>query len=378
MSVDEHFPGKVGLQQRVLPAYRAPFFEVLAEACVGGLSVWAGQPRPEEAIVSAAGLEKAQYAPAQNRHFLHPGHPLYACWQPGLLDWLAAWQPQVLVVEANPRYRSTPAAVRWMQRQGRPVIGWGLGAPPAGGPLAGWRQRSRAQFLGQFQALIAYSQRGAEQYRAVRGAPERVFVAQNAVARRPTEPPPTRPPGFEGRPSVLFVGRLQARKRLDNLLQACAGLPGTLQPRLVIVGDGPERPALQALARTVYPAAEFPGAHTGAALTPFLAAADLFVLPGTGGLAVQQAMAAGLPVIVAEGDGTQGDLVRPGNGWLVPPDDGPALQAALQTALADAGRLRQLGAESYRIVAQEVNLEAMVQVFVQAFQAVVQSQGGVR
>ena len=45
--------------------------------------------------------------------------------------------------------------------------------------------------------------------------------------------------------------------------------------------------------------------------TAHFAGADLFVLPGTGGLAVQEAMSYALPVIVAKGDGTQEDLVRP-------------------------------------------------------------------
>ena len=39
------FPGRLGLQQRVLPAYRAPFFDLLAGACQGGLSVFAGEAR---------------------------------------------------------------------------------------------------------------------------------------------------------------------------------------------------------------------------------------------------------------------------------------------------------------------------------------------
>jgi glycosyltransferase involved in cell wall biosynthesis len=73
-----------------------------------------------------------------------------------------------------------------------------------------------------------------------------------------------------------------------------------------------------------------------------------------------------LPVIVAQGDGTQEDLVRPANGWLVPPADQAALTAALDTALAEPARLRQMGTESYRIVREEINLENMVEVFVQA------------
>ena len=142
------------------------------------------------------------------------------------------------------------------------------------------------------------------------------------------------------------------------------------RPRLVVVGDGPTRDGLQALAQQVYPSAEFPGERTGADLEPYFASADLFVLPGTGGLAVQQAMAHGLPVIAAEGDGTLDALIHPANGWRVPPADLSALAEALHTALADIPRLRRMGAESYRIVAEEVNLETMVEAFLQALTAI--------
>jgi hypothetical protein len=71
-------------------------------------------------------------------------------------------------------------------------------------------------------------------------------------------------------------------------------------------------------------------------------------------------------VIAAEADGTQVDLVRPANGWQVPPNDQPALQHALADALGDISKLRAMGAESYRIVAEEVNINQMVAVFIQA------------
>jgi len=44
------FPGRVGIQQRVLPTYRVPFFDRLAAECAGGLEVFAGEPRAEEGI----------------------------------------------------------------------------------------------------------------------------------------------------------------------------------------------------------------------------------------------------------------------------------------------------------------------------------------
>jgi glycosyltransferase involved in cell wall biosynthesis len=340
------------------------------------LGVFAGQPLSEENIPQAEGLKAAQYAPAVNRHFLRPDSPLYQCWQGGFVAWLEAWQPEVLIVEANPRYLSTPGAVRWMHRRGRAVIGWGLGAPPRkytsalSGKLAGLRQRQRAKFLASFDGMIAYSRRGAQEYRQMGFPAERAFVAPNAASPRPGKPVPMRPPVFEGRPKVLFVGRLQERKRVDNLLRACAALPEALQPEVWVVGDGPGREALMSLAQQIYPRAKFPGSRYGAELEIYFAAADLFVLPGTGGLAVQQAMAYGLPVIVAQGDGTQEDLVRAGNGWRVHGDDLRELRETLQMALSDPRRLRRMGEESYRITAEEVNLEKMVQVFVQALLSV--------
>jgi glycosyltransferase involved in cell wall biosynthesis len=165
----------------------------------------------------------------------------------------------------------------------------------------------------------------------------------------------------------LFVGRLQARKRVDALLRACAEIQNI---HLIIVGDGPERGALEALAKEIYPEARFVGARHGAELKAYFAEADLFVLPGTGGLAVQEAMGHGLPVIVAQGDGTQDDLVREQNGWQVPPDDYEALLTTMKNALTDAARLQTMGRESYRIVKEEINIERMAETFVKALNSI--------
>ena len=82
-------------------------------------------------------------------------------------------------------------------------------------------------------------------------------------------------------------------------------------------------------------------------------------------------MSHGLPVIVAQGDGTQDDLVRAGNGWQIPPDDFDALLATLQDALSNPARLRAMGAEAHRIVNEEINLEKMVETFVRALNEII-------
>jgi len=348
------FHGRLAIQQRVLPSYRAPFFDLLASLCDGGMSLFTGLPRPVEGIATASQLQIAGYQIGQNVHLFNG--PLYLCYQRGLIDWLQNWNPDALIMEANPRYLSTPSAIRWMHRRGRPVIGWGLGAGSGG--------RMWSTFIHQFDAMIAYSQRGADEYVALGFPHDKVFVAYNSVSASPSINLPSRPSTFNLRPSILFIGRLQARKRLNFLFRACAQLDSN--PRLVIVGDGPERETLQSLAKEIYPSAEFIGARHGAELTPYFAEADLFVLPGTGGLAVQEAMSYGLPVIVAQGDGTQDDLVRKGNGWQIPPDNFDALLSTMKDALSDAARLRRMGEESYRIVKEDINIETMAETFVQA------------
>ena len=351
----KRFPGRLAMQQRVLPNYRVPFFDLLASACDNGMSLFTGLPRLQEGITTTNQLQVANYQAGKNIHLLNGN--AYLCYQMGLIPWLQRWNPDALIVEANPRYLSTPSAVRWMHQRKRPVIGWGLGSPP----VSGFRKQRRVSFINQFDAMLSYSQRGADEYATLGFPREKIFVAHNSVSAPPSFIPDHRSLTID-RFTILFVGRLQARKRVDSLLRACAQLEE--RPRLVIAGDGPECEKLLALAKEIYPSAEFIGARHGAELKPYFMEADLFVLPGTGGLAIQEAMSYGLPVIVAQGDGTQDDLVRAENGWQVPPDDFEALIAVMKDALSDVARLRRMGEESYRIVKEEINIEKMVDTFV--------------
>lgn len=353
----------------MLPSYRVPFFDALAAECANELSVFAGDPRKGEGIDSGARPVVAKLFKGRNIH-LFDGL-FYACWQAGLMNWLREWQPEVLIMEANPRYLSSGAAIEWMKRRGGKVIGWGLGSPKPAGRFASIRMKLRRRFVKKFDALLTYSMQGAEEYISLGFSRERIFPAPNAVAASPKHRFPKRSLSYaDGRPTILFVGRLQARKRVDALIRACAGLQKTLSPELRIVGDGPLLTDLKSLAALTYPAARFFGAQHGADLERHYHEADLFVLPGTGGLAVQEAMSYGLPVMVGVADGTQVDLVRKENGWMLKDDTVEGLAGALQNALGDPKRLRAMGAESYRIVSEEINLEAMVEAFARAIRVV--------
>lgn len=356
------YVGKVGLQQRVLPEYRAAFLDLLAGKVNGGLKVIAGDPRPIEQIRTVKSLDFASLKHASNRHFL--SGQFYLCFQLGLIDWVREADPDLLVLEANPRYPFNLLAQGWMHRRGRPVIGWGLGVPWGGDPVS---RLWRGVYLKAFDGLIAYSRKGAYQYQKMGFPAEKVFVALNAVYPAPRDLP-ERTVAQDGPARVIFVGRLQTRKRVDLLLEACAKLE--TQPELIIVGEGPERARLTALAEEIYPATQFKGPVYGDDLHRLLQSADLFALPGTGGLALQEAMANALPVIAAEGDGTQADLVGEENGWLIQPGDRDQMVHVLEEALNNRERLRSMGKASFEIVREQANIGAMVNVFLQAFHSV--------
>ncbi|MCT2060741.1 glycosyltransferase family 4 protein [Dietzia cinnamea] len=143
----------------------------------------------------------------------------------------------------------------------------------------------------------------------------------------------------EGRPVIGFVGRLAPEKHVERLqpLADRSGPDGDV--RLVVVGDGPDRPALQA----AMPHAIFTGELHGEALARAYATLDVFCHAGefeTFCQSIQEAHASGVPVIGPDAGGPR-DLVQAGvNGVLLDPGRYAAeVSAALDAVLADRDRL---------------------------------------
>ena len=154
-----------------------------------------------------------------------------------------------------------------------------------------------------------------------------------------------------GRRIVLALGRLHPNKGFDVLIRALPRLPGT---HAVVAGEGPEREALQALARQqgVAERVLFPGWRDDTAA--LLAAADVLACPSRHeplGNVVVEAWSAARPIVAAAAAGPR-ELIRPGeDGLLVPPEDVEALATSLRLVLengsfsarlAEAGRARYL------------------------------------
>jgi glycosyltransferase involved in cell wall biosynthesis len=167
--------------------------------------------------------------------------------------------------------------------------------------------------------------------------------------------------------TVGWVGRLSREKGADVLLEALARIDHDL--RCVVVGDGPERGALEAQAAALGLSARvrFAGAmDDAAALMP---AFDAFALSSrTEGspVALLEAVAAGIPLAAAAVGGVP-DLLRPSEALLVPPEDPAALAAALRSLHADRASSAARAASARERVARELSVDAWLDAYEAAY-----------
>ncbi len=165
-----------------------------------------------------------------------------------------------------------------------------------------------------------------------------------------------------GSPIVLFVGRMMAYKGVDHLLHAMREVPA----RLVVVGDGPDLPRVQALSASLGldDRVTFAGRVDPAHVVRWIAASDVGVLPSVQeafGLSMVEMMAHGRPVVCTElGTGTT-FINRDGEtGLVVPPADPRALAAALNRLLADDALRARLGARANAWAHERFSVDAML------------------
>ena len=193
-------------------------------------------------------------------------------------------------------------------------------------------------------------------------------------------PPGVDPSLFEGpfedpfagirRPRVLFVGRLAPQKGVSTLVEA-AGLLKDPSARILLVGDGPERPKLERDAERlgVDDRLHFVGFFAHDRLPAVFAHADLLVLPSLYeelGTVLLEAMQAALPIVASKTGGIP-DVIENGvNGMLVPPGDPEALARAIDCLLADrklACRLSEGAQERAKDYDWEVLAERVLRVY---------------
>ena len=183
--------------------------------------------------------------------------------------------------------------------------------------------------------------------------------------------PTVRPERF----TVCTVSRLIARKRVDRLIQAFARLAAERPDvRLVIVGDGPERPVLEQLVRAlgIQGLVELTGALDARAAQERMARASVMALPSVReslGAVYLEAMSLGVPALGTRGEGIEEHIDHGVSGILVPPGDDAALVAELRALAADPDRAWRIGAAGRRrFLAGRFSWRANAQAYLALFQ----------
>jgi glycosyltransferase involved in cell wall biosynthesis len=287
------------------------------------------------------------------RHVVRHDYPL----TPGVVGALSKAAPDVAVVSGWSTFASQ-AALAWCRIRRVPYVL--LAESHDAGPKAGWRRTVKTTavppILRSAASVLVVGSLARESVVALGADPARVRVFANtidvpawskradALAARRSELRAAF--GLAEEVAVVSVARLAPEKGLDVLLRAAtaAGV------RALIVGSGPDRAYLETIGRDAIFTGELPGTRVAEAYV----AADMFALLSAHepwGVAVNEAAASGLPLVLSDRVGAAPDLLRDGeNGVVVASGDAAAAADALRLLAVDPVLRKRYGARSRELV----------------------------
>jgi len=174
---------------------------------------------------------------------------------------------------------------------------------------------------------------------------------------------------------IIFIGRLIPWKKTDLLIKALALVKKQFPDvELVIIGDGNERPKLERLVQDlkISDSVRFLGSlRDNRTKAEYLLSSTLFVLPGMGGLSINEAMCYGLPVVCSRADGTEKHLVSNGfNGYIFREDDINDLAEKVLKIITSKELREMMSKNSLKIIKNKVNINTMISGFKQAIEYV--------
>lgn len=218
--------------------------------------------------------------------------------------------------------------------------------------------------------------RAVADYYACDGIPqERLRIIHNAVAWNGAKALPA----LEAPVPVLRgCGRLVPQKGFDVLVEAGAILAGRGTPfRIEIIGDGPERRALEALAerRGLSGNVSFPGARDDA--RELIATADVFVMPSLREgmpLVLLEALHAARPVIASDLPSLAGVVTDGCEALLAEPGSPDALAARIERVLADREAAREMGRRGRLKARAEFSMDRAASRYIELYREVIEER----
>ncbi len=362
---------------RMLLWYRIPVLERLNERFEGRLVVCAGDPPGASSLGNLVRESMPGYKRISLRNHWFFGEKIHA--QPFRRAFEKHGAPAAILVEESPRSVTLPFLLRYAKSLGAGRVLWGHFSSNrrAFDPKRNLQDKYRLALAKEVEACVCYTEGRANLLRPF--VPERnLFVARNtmdigpmfaqrdalaaegktAVRRRLSIP-------LEA-PVLVYIGRLIREKGTDMLLDAWDLLTKETSASLLIIGDGPERAAMEAeVSSRSLQGVRFLGTLLREEAAPWLYASDLMLMPGYLGLAVNHAFAFGVPVVSlrhpAGGEkfhSPEVEYVHSGEtGLLCSGDSSEALAAGVREVLADRERY---SANALAYAREHLTLDRMV------------------
>ncbi len=295
---------------------------------------------------------------------------------PGLFFQLMKSSPDIIIAEGESNMLNNIAIYFYSVLFNRRIVWWGLGLIP------GWTESFFQKmyrpfmllFLKRASYIIGYSEYSRDYYSRFADR-NKIVVAYNCLDNekidkeiktcRESALKLKRELNLEDKYIILFVGAFTSPKKIDKLIKAFYEVKAEHpESVLMIVGDGKMRHEFESLTKSLDLKDVIFVGKVIEGVSKYFLMADLFVLPGLGGLSIHHAMIHGLPVISASADGTERDLVKEGqNGFLLKTDTVEELSELIRRFLNDKGMSRKFGLKSREIVDNSINIGNKVKTF---------------
>ncbi|WP_275572215.1 glycosyltransferase family 4 protein [Mycolicibacterium vanbaalenii] len=370
---------EIWIVQRRLAHYRLPVFDRLAERLreLGFSLKIIFDPEQSE---GPDDLTRPYSEPIiRIREYRHAGATFWRA--SALVDELRSRRPSAVIVEGTPRILTNFRVPHVMRALGGVALFWAKGHTEEGTPGGYLSDKLRFWFASLFDGAIVYGHAGKLELERIGITSSRVTVARNTIdtsrifaelherAARAAETKRTY--GIEGRRVVLICGTMYPKKRHLDLVEAWPAIHAANPDAvLVMVGGGEmlevvRRRVVEIGCQDVHVLGRVPEGED----YRWIGACDVSVLCGGLGLAIQQTLAFGRPMIVADEPGVDGEIVQHGTtGWRYPKGDVGALAATVNAVLADPEGSARIAGRGQDLIRNEVNIEGMVSSFLVALQ----------
>lgn len=363
---------KIAFVVHMLAPYRVTFYEKLFSDKDHHWRLFAGlKSRKDDPKPHFEG--KVNYEVSYHKeHILNNGMFVQLEYE-GMLDSIKEFDPEVIIVFAHVGTKSFRQIVDWAKSKGKKVVMWTcFWNNPGHNPYV---QKARSFFIKSFYTKadyhLAYSTLAKERLMKIGVAQEQIAIAYNGIDLAQYQSDlqmDAREAGFDHTVvNFLYVGAFGPTKGVELLVEAlgrCKEEYG-LSFNAYLIGDGPTRSRCQDLITRYGMEAmvKMPG-RVPKGIGKYFKAADCIVMPGSGGLLLNEAILFKKPFIVGEADGTEVDLLVNGfNGLKFAQGNAGSLAECLVQMANNLKYFQENATLMVPLVSKRSNIDVMVETF---------------